>query len=182
MPGQVCVGVGVVVVRGDGAVLLGQRKGAHGAGTWALPGGWLEKNEGFMACALRELAEETGLAAIDVRGGAVLPVVANNVMDKGVHSVTVFVRLDLQSDEAAAKVCVMEPDKCFAWLWCRPDEPTPRPMFPPLEHLIASDYWHEEIINRGRRGSLLADLPLLLTGAALGVAAMAVVGARGRGR
>ncbi|MEO7108781.1 MAG: NUDIX domain-containing protein [Rhodoferax sp.] len=35
------VGIGVIIVR-HGLVLLGQRIGSHGAGTWALPGGHLE--------------------------------------------------------------------------------------------------------------------------------------------
>ena len=181
MPGQVCVGIGVLVVRSDGAVLLGRRKGAHGSGTWALPGGWLEKNESFVACARRELEEETGLVGKAVGEGKVLPVVANNVMDLGVHSVTVFVRMDLRSDDDAAAVRVLEPDKCFEWRWVRPKETLPQPMFPPLEYLVASDYWRAEIVGRGQRGSLLHDLPLLVVGAALGVAAMTVLrGARGR--
>ena len=50
---------------------------------------------------LRELEEETGLSSSDVvvdEAKAVLPVVANNVMDAGaVHSVTVFMRVDLAS-------------------------------------------------------------------------------------
>lgn len=33
---SVLVGVGVIIVRDD-LVLLGQRVGSHGAGTWALP-------------------------------------------------------------------------------------------------------------------------------------------------
>ena len=172
MPGQVCVGVGVLVVRSDGAVLLGRRKGAHGSGTWALPGGWLEKSESFVDCATRELEEEAGLGSKAVGNGMVIPVVANNVMDKGVHSVTVFVRMDLRSDDAAADVRVMEPDKCYEWRWVRPKETLPQPMFPPLMHLVASDYWRAEILGRGRRGSLMNDLPLLGIGAVLGVAAM----------
>ena len=77
MPPKVGVGVGVVVVadepRGDGEgngnasneasvrVLVGRRRGSHGAGTWALPGGWLEVGEEFAVCGARELIEETGI-------------------------------------------------------------------------------------------------------------------------
>jgi predicted NUDIX family NTP pyrophosphohydrolase len=49
------VGVGVMVVR-NGEVLFGRRRGAHGAGTWSLPGGHLEAGESVEACALRELS------------------------------------------------------------------------------------------------------------------------------
>ena len=54
------VGVGVVIVR-DGKVLLGLRRGSHGAGSWALPGGHLEWGESVESCARREVKEETGL-------------------------------------------------------------------------------------------------------------------------
>lgn len=158
MPGKVCVGVGVLVVDGfTGRVLLGRRKGSHGSGTWALPGGWLELNETFTACALRELEEETGLSSSDVvvdEAKAVLPVVANNVMDAGaVHSVTVFVRVDLASLDSLDKVCVMEPNKCHEWRWCHPTaDPQPQPTFPPLAHLMASDYWRDHVMAAGRGG------------------------------
>ena len=92
MPGQVCVGVGAIVIdEATGCVLLGRRKGSHGAGTWALPGGWLEKGEEFEAAAVRELEEETGLTVEDLGPTrTVAPFVSNNVMKgDGVHSVTV---------------------------------------------------------------------------------------------
>lgn len=184
MPGQVCVGIGVLIVRpGDGHVLLGRRKGAHGSGTWALPGGWLEKNEAFHTCALREMEEETGLSASDVLDKAtVLPTVANNVMDKGVHSVTVFVRLDLRAAAFAGNVRVCEPDKCHEWRWVDPASSLPQPMFPPLEYLVKSDYWQDEIAKSAmsQLRQLARDLPLLLAGAAIGVAAVSVAASRRR--
>ena len=61
-----CVGVGVIVVRGDD-VLFELRRGAHGAGTWSFPGGHVDDGESAEACALRELEEETGLRGINPR-------------------------------------------------------------------------------------------------------------------
>ena len=136
---KVCVGVGVVVVS-DGRVLVGRRKGAHGAGTWALPGGWLEKGESFEACALREVEEETGLGGGDVaaEGCEVLPFVSNNVDMDGVHSVTVFVRATAVGAPTAE---VREPHKCFEWRWHAAADPLPEPVFPPLAALVASPCW-----------------------------------------
>lgn len=185
MTGQVCVGIGALVVRpSDGYVLLGRRKGSHGSGTWALPGGWLENNEGFVACALRELEEEAGLSLADVLpDGFVVPAVANNVMDKGVHSVTVFVRLTLRSSAASDNVRICEPDKCHEWRWVDPAAwSLPQPMFPPLEFLIASEYWRDEIARThlSSLGAFARDLPLLLAGAAVGAAAASALAARRR--
>lgn len=49
------------VVVCDGNVLLIERKRAPGKGTWALPGGFVNKNETYEQCAIRELFEETSL-------------------------------------------------------------------------------------------------------------------------
>lgn len=53
---------GVVCVR-DGEVLLIRRGAPPRLGEWSLPGGRVEWGESAQACALRELAEETGVVA-----------------------------------------------------------------------------------------------------------------------
>lgn len=161
MPAQVGVGIGVVVVSA-GSLLIGRRKGSHGAGTWALPGplfgvpaeqkkpplescagGWLETGETFECCARRELVEETGLTDADLVAGkdAVLPFVANNFGPamQGQHSVTIFVRLHTSAERPHVTVC--EPDKCFEWTWHDLSQPLPSPVFPPLDALVSSTVW-----------------------------------------
>lgn len=54
------VGVGVILLNPQGKILLGKRKGSH-APYWSIPGGHLEHGESFEECAIREVAEETGL-------------------------------------------------------------------------------------------------------------------------
>jgi 8-oxo-dGTP diphosphatase len=54
------VGVGVIVTKGNRVLLL-ERKGVHGQGTWSTPGGHLEYGESPEACAARETLEETGV-------------------------------------------------------------------------------------------------------------------------
>ena len=71
-------------------VLIGKRKGSHGAGTYWLPGGYLELGESFEACAARELKEETNIKLDDEQFGF-LPFVSNNVMAReSKHTVTLF--------------------------------------------------------------------------------------------
>jgi ADP-ribose pyrophosphatase YjhB (NUDIX family) len=54
------VGIGVLIFK-QGKVLLHQRKGAHGEGEWAFPGGHLEYMERFEEAAIRETREECGI-------------------------------------------------------------------------------------------------------------------------
>ncbi|NBO23379.1 NUDIX domain-containing protein, partial [bacterium] len=64
MNNQVKVGLSALIVR-DGKVLMGKRKGSHGQGQWAFPGGHLEYSEDFKSCLTREVKEETGLFNLD---------------------------------------------------------------------------------------------------------------------
>lgn len=124
--GEVRVGVGAIVVR-DGKVLLGYRRGSHGEGTWALPGGHLEYGENAADCAIREVAEETGLRIHDIRPGPY----TNDIFDaEGMHYVTLFVVASCHDGEAA----ILEPEKCDAWRWFYWDN-LPEPLFLPLQSL-----------------------------------------------
>jgi bifunctional NMN adenylyltransferase/nudix hydrolase len=49
------------VIECQGHVLLIRRKFAPGAGAWALPGGFKNRDESFLDCAVRELQEETNI-------------------------------------------------------------------------------------------------------------------------
>jgi 8-oxo-dGTP diphosphatase len=122
------VGVGVIIVR-DRKVLLGKRQGAHGAGTWALPGGHLEFGESVEDCARRETLEETGLHLTAIRSGPY----TNDVMPaEGHHYVTVFVLAQASAGEAR----VLEPEKCDGWAWFTWAE-LPENLFLPLRNLLA---------------------------------------------
>ena len=125
------VGVGVLVVR-QGRVLLGQRLGSHGAGSWAPPGGHLEFGESAERCAQRELLEETGLTP-----GALhpAPYTVDAFPESGRHYVTLFV---------VATDCVGEPERrepsrCAGWAWFDWDA-LPAPLFAPLASLRAQGF------------------------------------------
>src|SRR5215467_8191423 len=60
------VGMGVLVMRRE-RVLLGRRRGSHGEGYYAAPGGHIEFGESFEQAARREVREETGLEIADLK-------------------------------------------------------------------------------------------------------------------
>ena len=124
------IGVAALIFR-DGKLLLGKRKGAHGAGHWACPGGHLEFGESIEACAAREVLEETGLLIRNIQRVTF----TNDIfMDEGRHYVTLF--MTANADGAPR---VLEPEKCEQWNWFGWDE-LPAPLFLPLENLRAQGW------------------------------------------
>jgi 8-oxo-dGTP diphosphatase len=61
-PERPIVGVGAVVLDGQGRVLLARRAHEPLKGEWSLPGGGVELGETLEAAVAREVLEETGLA------------------------------------------------------------------------------------------------------------------------
>lgn len=124
-------GVACIVRRGE-RVLLGRRKGSHGEGTWAFPGGRMERGETVFGCASRELKEETGLDRPE-KAFSKLTYTNDVFVRDGKHFITLYVEVHC----FIGKPVVMEPEKCEEWEWFR--EP-PSPLFLPVQNLIASGF------------------------------------------
>ena len=119
------VGVGVLVQRDD-TVLLGLRRGAHGAGTWSPPGGHLEFGEDPIDCARREALEEAGIEL----GPCELVGVTNDIFEaEDRHYVTLFYVARSFSGTPELR----EPDKCDVWQWWS-WQALPENLFLPMRH------------------------------------------------
>jgi len=128
------VGVSVIIIR-ENKILLGKRKNSHGSGTWAFPGGHLEKFESLGDCARRETLKETGLE-IKVINENIAYITTNDIFEEEEkHYVTLFVKAEYLSGEAKN----MEPKKCSGWNWFEWSN-LPKPLFLPLKNLIKYKY------------------------------------------
>ncbi|WP_369789729.1 NUDIX hydrolase [Rouxiella sp. WC2420] len=121
------IGIGVLIFR-EGKILLGRRKGSHGAGDWSAPGGHLEFGETPEICGIREAWEETGISTGKLLAG---PYVSNVFPEIDKHYVTLFM-LSLCSE---GEPVLREPEKCEGWQWFSIDS-LPEPLFAPLRTLI----------------------------------------------
>lgn len=116
------VGLGVIIVRNDGKILIGKRKGSH-APYYSIPGGKLELGESFEAGAIREIQEEHGILISNLKVIAV----TNNLetfKESGIH----FISVVLVADTFEGIPVILEPGKCEEILWTDPLS-LPRPHF-----------------------------------------------------
>lgn len=129
MNNTVRVGVAVIIMR-QNTILLGERKGAHGANTWATPGGHLEFGESVEQCAIREVCEETGLNVSKITK---LDFTNDIFSAENKHYITLYVKADYEGGEPALK----EPNKCIQWRWCDINN-LPSPLFTSLKNYLTT--------------------------------------------
>jgi 8-oxo-dGTP diphosphatase len=113
------VGVGVMIVK-NGSVLLGKRRGSHGEGEYAFPGGHLEYMESFEQCAQRETLEECGVEIEHIRFQFLA-----NVTTYAPHH---YVHIGLLADWKSGLPEVLEPEASGPWEWYDLDH-LPQPLF-----------------------------------------------------
>lgn len=125
-------GVGIVVRSRDRRVLVADRRGDATISP-ALPGGRLEAGETLEACAVRELAEETGLvmdpATVRTFGCTFAPGEPVGWVVAGVAG-----EIDAPSSDITPRE--LEPDKVGAFRWIDPCRP-PADLYPASQALLA---------------------------------------------
>ncbi|MBI4250615.1 NUDIX domain-containing protein [Candidatus Uhrbacteria bacterium] len=125
---RIRVGLGVMVFK-DGKVLMGKRKGSHGEGEYAFPGGHIEFGESFEDCARREVREEAGIEINNLR--------FLRVMNLKAYPGKQYVDIGMVADWAFGEPTVCEPQKCEWWGWYDLDE-FPSPQFATVQSYIES--------------------------------------------
>ncbi|TSC75118.1 MAG: hypothetical protein G01um101430_619 [Parcubacteria group bacterium Gr01-1014_30] len=113
------VGVGVLIFK-EGKILLGKRRGSHGEGEYAPPGGHLEYMESFEDCARRETKEECGLEIKNIRFQF-----AANVFE---YTPRHYVHIGLVADWKADEPELLAPEEVEGWDWYDLDK-LPEPLF-----------------------------------------------------
>ncbi|MCK8120174.1 NUDIX hydrolase [Pseudoalteromonas sp. 2CM32C] len=129
MSDDVRVGVAVIIMR-QNTILLGERIGAHGANTWATPGGHLEFGESVEQCAIREVFEETGLNVSQITK---LDFTNDIFSAENKHYITLYVKADYDGGEPVLN----EPNKCIQWRWCDINN-LPSPLFTSLKNYLTT--------------------------------------------
>lgn len=129
------VGIGVLIINDHNQILLGERKGSHGEGMWAPPGGHLEFGETFEECALREAWEETNL---QLQNPKVIGLTNDVFKETGKHYVTIHIKVAYPIGQ---KIENPEKEKSGNWQWFSADE-LPSNIFLPLKHLIIQQGAH----------------------------------------
>lgn len=120
---QVRVGVGVFIVKDDGAFLMYQRRGSHGHGEWSTPGGHVEFGETWRQCAVREVKEETGLDIAE-KNVELVGITDDFFNSDNKQYVTVIAKVKWNGQKPKQ----MEPNKGSEWEW-RTLENLPKPLF-----------------------------------------------------
>lgn len=111
------VGLSVMIFK-DGKVLMNKRKGSHGAGEYAWPGGHFEYMESFEDSIRREVREEAGIEISNIK--------FLRVLNLKTYAPKHYVDLAFTAEWAGGEPHVLEPEKNDGWDWYDVDHiPTP---------------------------------------------------------
>lgn len=129
---RVNCGVAVMILDRDFKMLMGKRKGSHGAGTWAFPGGWVRHGETLDETLRREALEETGLI-VEPNLAKIASVGNTRFEEEDLQSVTILMRVF--PGRWTGTPVVKEPGKLDGeWQWFETGRP-PIPLFGSLQEL-----------------------------------------------
>lgn len=120
------VGVGIAVLNDEGEILLGLRKGSHGEGEWAMPGGNVDPGETPHKAAQRELLEE---CAYSTRiGETLLPIPVWTYDDYLDTHEKHYACVYFEALVGGVPPVNCEPDRCEGWEFFDPEN-LPTPLF-----------------------------------------------------
>lgn len=119
-----------VIVRLDRRVLFIKRGRSHQAGTWSVPGGWMDFGEEPAQAAAREVLEEVGLDVCVYRETGY----TDDVFHKdGKHCITLW----FDAVPVNRTRPIVNEDEVAEWRWVDPlAEGIPTPRFLPLENRL----------------------------------------------
>lgn len=122
------VGVGVMVMKGS-KVLVGRRRGSHGDGQYAWPGGHLEHMESFEECARREVREEANIEIGNIR--------FLRLMNLRTYLPKHYVDVAMVADWVSGDPVAIENERIAGWDWYEIDN-LPQPCFGTLATAVES--------------------------------------------
>lgn len=128
------IGVAVIAWR-DNRILMHERLGSHGAGTWSFPGGHIDSGESPREAASRELLEETGLAIHPDEFEATTYTSDVFQAGSGVDEkryITLYMSVEMPPELVPSR---MEPTKCAGWRWVIPGN-WPGELFLPIKNVL----------------------------------------------
>lgn len=118
------------VLRRNGRILMIQRQGSHGAGTWCVPGGHIDPGETPAQTAAREVQEEVGLV-LDPQDFLPMTFTTDVFKVEGKKYITLYFETGAGPEEPR----IMEPEKISDLKWVEPPH-WPGELFLPLQNFI----------------------------------------------
>jgi len=120
-----------VLVKKDNKILLIKRKGSHGSGTWAPPGGHLDFGESISGCAERETREEIGLKIKNLK---VVGFTQDLFKKEKKHYITIWVESEWESGKTKIGNDEMSKIGWFSW------KKLPKPLFLCFKNFVEEKY------------------------------------------